>query len=75
MKWSSAIAFNQVILREQGNDVTSWRLVNHDNGNVLAAGSSIGSALKVKLGEVKMKKINLIILTANNARKIAEFEV
>ena len=75
VKWSRAIAFNQVMLREDGNAVTSWRLVNHDNGTVLAAGSSIGPALKVNLGEVSMKKLNLLIITANTAPKIAEFEV
>jgi len=75
VKWSSAIQFNQVILREDGNEVTSWRLVNHDTGNVLAAGSTIGTGLTVNLGDVSMKKLNLLILTAHQPPKISEIEV
>lgn len=75
VKWSSAISANQVILREQGSNVTSWRLVNNDNGAVLATGTSIGSNRTVNFSTVSTKKLNLEILTASGAPRIAEFEV
>lgn len=75
LKWSSAVSANQVILREQGNNVTGWRLVNNDNGAVLASGSSIGSNRTVNFGTVSTKKLNLEILSARTAARIAEFEV
>lgn len=75
VKWSTAITFNKVILRELGDQVTSWRLVNHDNGTVLASGSNIGSELIVNVGNVSMKKINLLIVSATGAPQIAEFEI
>jgi pectate lyase len=75
VKWSSAISSNQVILREQGSNVTSWRLINNDNGAVLATGTSIGSNRTVNFSTVSTKKLNLEILTASGAPRIAEFEV
>ncbi|EJI85368.1 MULTISPECIES: polysaccharide lyase family 1 protein [Alishewanella] len=75
VKWSTAINFNQVILRELGDQVTSWRLVNHDTGAVLATGNRIGSELQVNLGNVSMKKLNLLIISATGAPQIAEFEI
>ena len=75
VKWSNAVSANRVILREQGNSVTGWRLVNNDNGAVLASGSSIGSNKTVNFGTVSTRKLNLEILSANSAARIAEFEV
>lgn len=74
VKWSQAQNFNTVILREQGNRITSWQLVNNDNGAVLATGSSVGANLRVDLGAVSMEKINLVV-DASAAPSIAEFEV
>lgn len=75
VKWSSPVSANQVVLREQGNNVTGWRLVNNDNGAVLASGSSIGSSKTVNFSTVSTKKLNLEILSASAAPRIAEFEV
>ncbi|MGP9799352.1 pectate lyase family protein [Rheinheimera sp. NSM] len=75
VKWSSAVSANQVVLREQGNNITGWRLVNNDNGAVLASGSSIGSSKTVNFNAVSTKKLNLDILSASAAPRIAEFEV
>ncbi|KKO44524.1 pectate lyase [Arsukibacterium ikkense] len=75
VKWSSAVTASQVVLREQGSNVTSWRLVNHDNGAVLASGTGIGSSRTVNFNPVSTKKLNLEILTASSAPRIAEFEV
>lgn len=75
VKWSSPVTANQVVLREQNNRVTSWRLVNHDNGAVLATGTTIGSSRTVNFAAVTTSKLNLEILTASSAPQIAEFEV
>ncbi|QIL90371.1 hypothetical protein GNX18_11855 [Microbulbifer sp. SH-1] len=75
IKWSSATSFNTVIIRENGDAVQNWRLVNNDTGVELASGSGIGSALQVYLGDVSMSKINLEIDSASSAPYIAEFEV
>lgn len=75
IKWSSATSFNTVIIRENGNAVQNWRLVNNDTGAELASGNGIGSALQVYLGDVSMSKINLEIDSASSAPYIAEFEV
>ncbi|MDX3772635.1 pectate lyase [Chromatiaceae bacterium AAb-1] len=75
VKWSSATSFNQVVLREQGNNITSWRLVNNDNGNQLASGTTVGSNRVIDFNTVSAKKVNLEVLTASGAPRIAEFEV
>ncbi|ACE86114.1 pectate lyase family protein [Cellvibrio japonicus] len=74
VKWGSAISFNTVILREQGTRITSWQLVNNDNGTLLASGTGIGAERIVSLGNVSSKKINLIV-NATAAPSLAEFEV
>ncbi len=74
VKWGSTIDFNTVILREAGNNVTSWQLVDNDSGSVFASGSTIGSAKTLSLGSVSSRKINLIV-NASAAPSIAEIEV
>jgi hypothetical protein len=74
VKWSSAQNFNTVVLREAGNRITHWQLVNNDTGQVLASGNAIGAGLTVNLGAVSMKKINLVV-NASAAPALAEFEV
>lgn len=74
VKWSSAISFNTVILRESGSNVTNWQLVNNDTGAVLATGTGIGAARTVSLGAVNMKKLNLIV-SGSSPLRMAEVEV
>ncbi|WP_238526798.1 pectate lyase family protein [Cellvibrio japonicus] len=74
VKWSSAQTFNTVILRESGNRITNWQLVNNDTGAVLATGTGIGAARTVNLGSVSMKKINLIA-NGSSPLQMAEIEV
>lgn len=74
VKWSSAQNFNTVVLRESGNRITNWQLINNDNGQVLTSGNGIGAALTVNLGPVSMKKLNLIV-NASAPPAMAEFEV
>ncbi|MCX2783306.1 pectate lyase [Microbulbifer thermotolerans] len=68
-------SFNTVIIREIGNAVQGWRLLNHDTGAELASGNGIGSAMQVYLGNVSMNKIDLMIDSATSAPRIAEFEI
>jgi len=75
VKWTSPVTASQVVLREQGNNVSSWRLVNHNTGAVLATGTTIGSNRTVNFNAVSTSKLNLEILTASAAPRIAEFEV
>ncbi|MGM8225152.1 pectate lyase family protein [Cellvibrio sp. ARAG 10.3] len=74
VKWSSAINFNTVVLRESGSNVANWQLVNNDTGAVLATGSGIGAARTVNLGAVNMKKLNLIV-NGSSPLRMAEIEV
>ncbi|WP_323813449.1 CBM35 domain-containing protein [Cellvibrio sp. NN19] len=74
VKWGSAINFNTVILRESGSTVGAWQLVNNDTGAVLATGNGIGSARTVNLGNVSMKKLNLIV-SGSSPLRMAEIEV
>lgn len=75
VKWGSAVQLNQVILKEIGSTVTSWRLVNNDNGAQLASGTTIGSNKIIDLATISSKKLNLEIISATSAPRIAEFEV
>lgn len=69
-------SFNTVIIRELNNATTSWRLVNNDNGAVLASGSSLGNERVISgFGSVSASKVNLLIDSANSAPQIAEFEI
>lgn len=74
VKWGSAINFNTVVLRESGSNIGSWQLVNNDNGAVLASGTGIGATRTVNLGNVSMKKINLVV-SGSSPMRLAEFEV
>lgn len=74
VKWGSAVSFNKVVLRESGNRVTSWQLVNNDTGDLLASGTGIGAERSVDLGAVSMKKLNLIV-NGSAPLRMAEIEV
>ncbi|RVT47512.1 pectate lyase [Rheinheimera sediminis] len=75
VKWSSAVQLNRVVLKELGSAVTSWRLVNNDNGAQLASGTTIGSNKIINFATISSKKLNLEVISASSAPRIAEFEV
>lgn len=77
VKWrgGGGATFNTAIIRELGSVVSAWRLVDADTGSQLAAGSTIGSELVVRFGEVSAEKLSLFIDRASSAPRIAEFEV
>ncbi len=69
-------SFNTVVIRELNNATTSWRLVNNDNGTVLASGTSLGSERIITgFGTISASKLNLMIDSASSAPQIAEFEM
>ena len=74
VKWASEVNFNTVVLREAGDNVTSWQLVDNASGVVLATGANIGAELQLNLGAVSSKKINLVV-NADSAPAMAEIEV
>ncbi|SIO94730.1 pectate lyase family protein [Vibrio spartinae] len=53
--------------------VTSWSLVNHDDGATLASGSSIPSV--ISFPNTNLDKISFVIHSASGTPAIAEFEV
>jgi hypothetical protein len=63
------------VIRELTDVVTSWRLIDNDTGDELSSGSSIGSELTVYIGDVTIRKINLMIDSADSAPQIAEMEI
>ncbi len=75
IKWGSATTITTVIIRELNNATSSWRLVNNDNDEVLASGTSLGSEVILDVGAVSLKKLNLMIDGASSAPQIAEIEV
>ncbi|MGD9211962.1 MAG: hypothetical protein PVI90_14365, partial [Desulfobacteraceae bacterium] len=75
IKWSNDTTFNTVVIRESTNVVTAWRLLDNDTGGLLSSGDSIGSELTVNIGDVTMKKINLMIDSASSAPQITEVEI
>lgn len=74
VKWSGDVTSNVVILREVGNNVTSWRLETR-NGTELGAGDSIGAQLRIDYPEASTDKIYLRIISASATPQIGEFEV
>lgn len=68
-------AFNTVIIRELNGAVTSWSLVEHDSGTVLATGGALGSEAVISGFNSSADKINLVIHSASSVPQITEFEV
>lgn len=78
VKWGgggTAVTFNTAVIREQGNRVSSWQLVNDATGLVLASGSTIGPEKIVPLGTISSSKVNLMIIDASDAPIITEIEI
>lgn len=53
--------------------ITSWKLVNHDNGNTLASGSSAPGV--ISFSPVSLGKVDFEVVSASDTPKVAEFEV
>ncbi|WP_246439117.1 pectate lyase [Teredinibacter franksiae] len=74
-KFGADVEYNTAIIYEVGNEITAWRLVNHDTGQQVASGSAIGNGLVVTFATQIGPKLNLMIDSAYSAPMIAEFEV
>ncbi|MFY1704909.1 cellulose-binding protein [Micromonospora sp. WMMA1923] len=74
IKWGAATTVASVNIREAAGAVGvigSWRLVNNDNGAVLASGTGAGA---VSFTATSLRKINFEITGASGTPRIAEFE-
>ncbi|MBX2813889.1 MAG: DUF2330 domain-containing protein [Myxococcales bacterium] len=68
--------FNTVIIRELNDATRAWRLINHDNGEILASGTTLGSKTVITGFKTQsMRKISLMIDRAHHRPRIAEFEI
>jgi hypothetical protein len=74
VKWTSATTVSSAVVRQSsgGGSIASWRLLNADNGGVLASGS--GSPSTIAFSSTSLKKLTFEILSASSAPRIAEFE-
>ncbi|WP_324609948.1 discoidin domain-containing protein, partial [Thermobifida halotolerans] len=74
VKWGSNVTVSTINIREaagaEGN-IGSWRVVDHDNGTVLATGSGAGV---ITFDPTTLRKINFEITSSNGTPRIAEFE-
>src|SRR5690606_33932364 len=73
VKWGSARTVGRINIRTAsgGGTIGSWRVVNNDNGAVLATGSGAGV---ISFSPTSLKKINFEILSASGTPRVGEFE-
>ncbi|WP_231915961.1 pectate lyase family protein [Microbacterium karelineae] len=74
VKWGSDRTVTAIAIREAADAVgaiTSWRVVNHDTGEVLATGSGAGD---IDLPTTTLSKIDFEITGSSGTPKLAEFE-
>ncbi|MFE3461490.1 right-handed parallel beta-helix repeat-containing protein [Nocardiopsis aegyptia] len=74
VKWGSDTAVSSINIREaagaEGN-IGSWRVVDHDSGEVLATGSGAGV---IAFDTVALRKIDFEVTGSNGTPRVAEFE-
>ncbi|MGW0336502.1 pectate lyase family protein [Streptomyces sp. NPDC003011] len=74
VKWGSATTVSRVAIREasgSGGSIGSWRVLNADNGAVLASGSGAGT---IGFPQTSLSKITFEITGSTGTPKVAEFE-
>ncbi|MFF9690411.1 polysaccharide lyase family 1 protein [Streptomyces sp. NPDC014623] len=74
VKWGSATSVSKVDIREASGaagNIKTWRVVNADNGAVLASGSGAGV---IAVPRTSLKKITFEITGSTGTAKVAEFE-
>ncbi|MFY1694584.1 MULTISPECIES: pectate lyase family protein [unclassified Solwaraspora] len=74
VKWGSATTVAAIVIREASGaagNIGSWRVVNNDNGAVLATGSGAGV---IRFSPTSLRKINFEITGASGTPRVAEFE-
>ncbi|GGM06041.1 MULTISPECIES: pectate lyase family protein [Micromonospora] len=74
VKWGTATRIGSINIREAAGSagtVRAWRVLNADNGAVLASGTSAGV---ITFPATSLKKVTFDITGANGTPRIAEFE-
>ncbi|QOC91419.1 pectate lyase family protein [Micromonospora craniellae] len=74
IKWDAAKRISRVNIREASGavgNVRGWRLLNHDNGAVLASGTTAGV---ISFSATTLRKVTFEITSASGTPRIAEFE-
>jgi pectate lyase len=74
VKWDTATRVSRINIREASGAVGvigAWRVVNNDNGAVLATGNG---ASVITFASTSLKKINFEITSASGTPRVAEFE-
>lgn len=74
VKWGSAKTISKinVIQASGGGSITSWKVLNGDNGATLASGS--GAPGVVSFSSTSLKKVTLEIVSASGTPRIAELQ-
>ncbi len=77
IEWVKPQTFNQVVIREHGNSITSHKIQYYDGNNWkdLAVDGAIGSMKKHTFDAVSGTKCRLLIIEANKYSAIAELEI
>ncbi|AEG42844.1 polysaccharide lyase family 1 protein [Isoptericola variabilis] len=74
IKWGSPTTVSTVVIREAAGAVGaigSWRVVNNDDGRVLATGSGAGT---IRFAATTLSKINVEITSSSATPRVAELE-
>ncbi|MEU4563524.1 pectate lyase [Actinoplanes sp. NPDC023936] len=74
VKWGSATTVSSAVVKQAsgGGSISAWRVLNADQGSVLASGS--GSPSTVSFAATSLKKLTFEITSASGAPRIAELE-
>ncbi|MBG0568621.1 pectate lyase [Actinoplanes aureus] len=74
VKWGSATTVSSAVIKQAsgGGSISAWRVLNADQGTVLASGS--GSPSTISFSSTSLKKLTFEITSASGAPRIAEFE-
>lgn len=77
IEWLKPVTFNQITIKEVGNQVQGFKIQSFDNGKWvdLATGNTIGEELSINLSDVTASKCRLLIERSINRPKITEFKV
>ncbi len=74
VKWGSDTTVSSINIREaagaEGN-IGSWRVVDHDSGDVLTSGSGAGV---ITFAPTSLRKIDFEVTSSNGTPRVAEFE-
>ncbi len=75
VKWAPATeTINRVIIKEAAGfvgNIGDWRLVNHDNGDLLASGTGAG---QINFNAVTLTKVNFFVDSSSGTPAVAEYE-